>query len=565
MPTDTCAKRRTLRALAGALAGGLLFPLTFQTSAVEPSRVFLKGPYLQAPGADTMTIMWESPTNKPGIVRLALNGRFEREVRLETPRPLIGVSRSSVTNVTESGEVKTNQISTTNLVFLYEITLTNLRPGSVYAYMAETDGVRAPPKKLRTFAAQPRKVRFIAYGDTRTNPKTHEAVGARFKKHLPDFILHTGDLVAAGKRYDLWGKEFFGPLANVIDEVPFLPTIGNHEEDGSNYLHYVHLPGNELWYSYDVGPVHVLALDYRHEKERHEQFEFAKNDLMASKAPWKIVTLHHPVFNIGGHGTGWGHASYLPLFHQAKVDLVLVGHSHIYERFRPIASASGPDAWPITHVTTGGGGAPLTTSYAHPALMARAITNHYVVIDATATSLKARAFTTNDALIDTFELKKRNGKPSSEYVAQVYPEEMMRLSFIASTNLAARVASVPANTSPAQVMFTIHPLQSGPVELEIMLTPNSAPFYHMPEGSMRVTAPVMGEPSKVFWTRVQATGREPVTTRGRNRELSPPLTFQARARAGGMETLAYGRRSRVSSAATEAAKRLDDEDTDDPD
>ena len=71
------------------------------------------------------------------------------------------------------------------------------------------------------------------------------------------------------------------------------------------------------------------------------------------------MILHYPVFNIGGHNTGWGHAAYLPLFHAAKVDLVMAGHSHIYERFRPIASKSGTESWPITHITTGGGGAPL--------------------------------------------------------------------------------------------------------------------------------------------------------------------------------------------------------------
>jgi predicted phosphodiesterase len=550
--------------MAGALAAGLLLQMVFEVFAHEPSQVFLKGPYLQAPGADTMTIMWESPTNKPGIVRLALNGRFEREVQLEEPRPLTSVSRFSVTNFTENGEVKTNQVSVTNLVFIYEITLTNLRPNSIYAYMAETDGVRVPPKQFRTLAARPQKVRFIAYGDTRTNPKTHEAVAARFKQHSPDFILHTGDLVAAGKRYDLWGKEFFGPLARVVDEVPFMPTIGNHEEDGSNYIHYVHLPGNELWYSYDVGPVHVLVLDYRNEKETHEQYEFAKKDLLASKASWKIVTLHHPVFNVGGHGTGWGHASYLPLFREARIDLVLVGHSHLYERFRPMISANSTEMWPITHITTGGGGAPLTTCYAHPALMAQAATNHYVVIDATATSLKGRAFTTNDVLIDSFEIRKRNGKPSANYLAQAYAEEAMKLSFIASTNLAAGLASVPTNTLVAQAMFTIHPLQAVATELEIMLTPNSAPFYDMPGGSLRVTAPALGEPSKVFWTKLKATGKQTVVAQGRNRELSPALTFQARVRGGTMETLAYGRRSRVSAAATEAAKKLEEEDANNP-
>jgi predicted phosphodiesterase len=534
----------------------------FEASAQEPSRVFLKGPYLQAPGAETMTIMWESPTNKPGIVRLGLRGRFEREVRLETPRQLTGVSQYSVTNVNDGS---TNKISTTNIVFLYEATLTNLRPDSLYVYVAETDGARTPPKKFRTLAMHPQKVRFIAYGDTRTNPKTHEAVGARFKRHSPDFILHTGDLVAAGKRYDLWSKEFFGPLANVIDEVPVLPTIGNHEEDGSNYLHYVHLPGNELWYSYDVGPLHVLAIDYRHDKETHEQFEFAKADLLASKAPWKIVTLHHPVFNIGGHGTGWGHASYLPLFHEAKVDLVLVGHSHIYERFRPIATQNGVEAWPITHITTGGGGAPLTTSYPHPALVARAITNHYVVIDVTPTSLRGRAFATNDTLIDSFELKKRYGRPPAEYLAQVYPEELMKLAFTTSTNLIAGLASVPTNASPAQAMFTIHskaPQQ--PIELEIGLAADSAPFYYMPEGPLHVTMTVLNNSNKVAWTRIQSTGRQAVTTRGTGRELSPPLIFQAKVRKGKMETIAYGRKCRVSSTAAEAAKLLADDD-DDPD
>ena len=49
----------------------------------------------------------------------------------------------------------------------------------------------------------------------------------------PAFILHLGDLVTDGKRYEQWGTEFFSPLANVIDEVPILPAIGNHEEDGA--------------------------------------------------------------------------------------------------------------------------------------------------------------------------------------------------------------------------------------------------------------------------------------------------------------------------------------------
>ena len=463
---------------------------------------------------------------------------------------MIAVSPSSAANVAE-GYI-------TNAVFLYEMTLTNLKANSVYTYSAETEGVRTPPKRFKTFGAHPDKVTFIAYGDTRSNPKLHAAIAANFKRYSPDFILHTGDLVGAGKRYDLWGKEFFEPLAQVIDEVPILPAIGNHEQDGINYLHYLHLPGKATsWYSYDVGPVHVLSLDYRYEKETDEQFAFAKRDLLAAKAPWKIVMLHFPVFNIGGHGTRWGHTAYLPLFHQAKVDMVIAGHSHIYERFHPVAPKTGADTWPITHITTGGGGAPLYATFPHPALASQAATNHFLVIEATPTSLKGRALTTNNTAIDTFELKKSRGRPSAKYLAEVYSEETLNLAFDAVPSLTAELASVPGTDSPAQVMFTIRPLGKvkQPVELEIGLTPDSAAYYEIKDGPLRVTTPSGTGSNKVVWANVRATGQKKAEAAGTRRELSPALVFQARVRVGTDETLAYGQKSKVSEAASEAAKK----------
>jgi predicted phosphodiesterase len=546
------------RTCAGTIVAFAYFALIVGAGEQDVTRTFLKGPYLQAPGADTMTIMWESPTSRPGIVRYGLKGKFDREVRLETPRPLEAVWPMSVTNVAVSGKTNVTEISNTNVVFLYEMTLTNLRPNSVYTYAAETDGVPTPPRNFKTFGAHPDKVRFIAYGDTRTNPKTHTAIAANFKRHSPDFILHTGDLVAAGKRYDLWGREFFGPLAQVIDEVPILPAIGNHEQDGINYLRYLRLPGKELWYSYDVGPVHVLSLDFRSEKESDEQFAFARQDLMAATAPWKIVFLHYPVFNIGGHGTGWGHDAYLPLFHQAKVDLVMAGHSHIYERFRPIAPRTGTNTWPITHITTGGGGAPLYVVYPHPALEAQVSTNHFVLIEATPTSLTGRALTTNETVIDKFELKKSSGQPTVKYLAQVYPEETLKLSSDAIASLMAELASMPATNSSAQVMFTIRAMKTAkePVELEIGLTSDSARHYEFEGSPPRVTTPFGIESNKVVWANVRATGLRRIETTGTNRFLVPALVFQARVKAGTDVTFAYGQKCKVSDAAAAAAKRL---------
>ncbi len=280
---------------------------------------------------------------------------------------------------------------------------------------------------------------------------------------------------------------------------------------------------------------------------------------MNSRAPWKVVFLHYPVFNIGGHATRWGHAAYLPLFHEAKVDLVVVGHSHIYERFRPIAGASGTDSWPITHITTGGGGAGLGGVLAHPALAAYYSTNHFVVFEATAATLKGRAFNINNALLDSFEITKNNGQPSAQYLAQVYPEEALKLTYEAMPSLTASLASAPRTDSAAQAMFRIRPMKGTeqPVELEIELAAASSKYYQLEGGPVRVTAPAMNEPEKIVWARVRAAGDGVVLDARGNDFLSPPLMFRGRMKVRAVETVAYGLRSRVSEDAAEAAKKLE--------
>ena len=48
----------------------------FSISAEELTNVFLKGPYLQGPGSDTMTIKWEAPNDTPSLVRYGLEGKL---------------------------------------------------------------------------------------------------------------------------------------------------------------------------------------------------------------------------------------------------------------------------------------------------------------------------------------------------------------------------------------------------------------------------------------------------------------------------------------------------------
>lgn len=372
-----------------------------------------KGPYLQAPGPDSMTIRWETHEREPGILRFGEGTALDQTI----------------------GPIEPVTVQSKEYTFyVYEANLTGLQPNTGYSYDVAVGRDRSATHRFKTFGTHQEKVTFIAYGDTRTNPDRHAAVAANFMRHSPEFILHSGDLVARGAEYERWSREFFDPLRGVIEEVPMLPSIGNHEDDGATYLAYFREPGqNRFFYSCDIGPVHVLSVDYRSSKVTDEQYKYVERDLEASRAPWKIVFVHAPMFNFGGHASLWGHEAYLPLFRRTKVDMVLAGHSHLYERFRPLVPKDSPKAWAIQHVTTGGGGAPLSASIPHPSLVQTVSTNHFMVLTATRDRIDARAIDADGREIDRFSLEKKDGAQPAAYLAQALFEE----------DVAAAVRSLP--------------------------------------------------------------------------------------------------------------------------
>ena len=564
-----------------------LFLIAFNFQAGEVSEVFSKAPYLQVTGSNTISILWECPTQMVARVRYALEAgpeqivpaTFFRRVQSVTSTHLVvtnppvtnlvavvpkheaastPASPPAVTNAPASVEgtnavtkPTTLRVSHTNFYYVYQVPLTHLRPGGRYTYSVELGQTATPPKSFRAFAPEAELVHFIAYGDTRSHPKIHTAIAQQFRAHDPDFILHTGDLVNSGHDYKDWSKEFFLPLTGVIDEVPLLPVFGNHEDDGTNFLAYFPPLGGHRWYSFDHGPVHVLALDYHYDKAKDKQFAFASQDLLQSRAPWKIVFLHYPMFNLGGHDSAWGHAAYLPLFHRAKVDVVIAGHSHLYERFHPVAPKDAALAWPILHLTSGGGGADLDKSPDHPALVKHATTNHFLVFDVAKETLRARALNAAGQVLDTFTLSKPQGRLTPEYLAEVYPEETLQLTHDAGDLLQGKLPALPASTNAAPIMFTLHSLAavSESVPIEISLATNSLPYYELEGGVLRTSTPARGEANRFVWAAVRPTGKKKITEGG-GRELSPPLVFLGKIKTGEFETRVTGAKSRLSVTAS---------------
>ena len=106
------------------------------------------------------------------------------------------------------------------------------------------------------------------------NPATGDVVEMMVSWH-PEFIITVGDNnypVGAADHMDEAVGQFFhdylSPYQGIYGDGAvinrFFPTLGNHDmltDNGQPYLDYFTLPGNERYYDFVWGPVHLYALD----------------------------------------------------------------------------------------------------------------------------------------------------------------------------------------------------------------------------------------------------------------------------------------------------------------
>lgn len=253
--------------------------------------------------------------------------------------------------------------------FQYEAKLSDLQPSTRY-YYAVFDGARRltveddsysfvtpPPIGTR----QPFRFWVIGDGGTGRTPQYEVHQGMlKFVTHdgKPlDFWLHVGDM-AYGTGHDMeFQSRFFEPYATALRNLVCWPTMGNHEGFtskgttgvGPYYDAYV-LPkrgeaggvasGTEAYYAFTHGNIHFICLD-SHDLERKASGAMAKwlkADLEKAKADWLIAFWHHPPYTKGSHDSDKEkdltemRELIMPIIESGGVDLVLTGHSHIYER-----------------------------------------------------------------------------------------------------------------------------------------------------------------------------------------------------------------------------------------
>jgi len=288
------------------------------------------------------------------------------------------------------------------------VELTNLLPNTTYHYRCGAPGYWSSDYTFTT-APEPNDPQasfsFGVYGDCRGGYKINAQILRALQEKGVRFILFTGDFTngAGQSEYDMWFKE----AGDVLAFIPFMPVHGNHEIMKNTYFDQFALPGNEMWFSYDYGPVHFVHLLSHTEDYALQQRGWLLQDLKSTTLPWKIVVAHHPAYSAGGeHGcTQFVLDHWVDVFERTGVNIYFCGHDHDYERTWPIRNGR-IDASGVIYVVTGGGGAPLVEAGRDWWTAVSESVYHYCVVEVQRSLLRVTVYRLDGSVLDTFTLRK---------------------------------------------------------------------------------------------------------------------------------------------------------------
>jgi acid phosphatase type 7 len=302
-----------------------------------------KGPYLQGLGTNGVTIKVE--LSEPGPARV--------EVWADDGAGVDGGRPAAARR--ESTEPRAFHV----------LRVDNLQPSTRYIYRVTAGGTTPDAGHFTTAPADARPFRFLVYGDSRSDPEAHAAVVRAMEQTPSDFLVNTGDMVELGSEPADWQTLFTIEGHLLRDRCAFV-AVGNHElARGEHtgevaFLRYFATveEGHDLdrlYGSFRWGDTRFFVLNAM-DRWTGDERAWLKAELdRAADEPGlrhRFAVLHWSPWSSGPHGNNPAleNGEVVTMMHDRKVDLVLAGHDHAYER----GEGKG-----LKYVVTGGAGAPL--------------------------------------------------------------------------------------------------------------------------------------------------------------------------------------------------------------
>lgn len=324
-------------------------------------------------------------------------------------------------------------------------------------------------KGSRTLPSSSCEITFAALSDSGNSTSSNaKGVADLIKGWSPDVVVHAGDLIYSssnggntdvsddlyetqvGQRYWWAIGGYNGPYGQGPSGVTrFLPTPGNHDfDDGdtvtdlARYFEFFSRPSSPLYYDVKIGPVHFFFVNsYGYGPNSGEtgpggsaiagtgatsptgdsdlsstgtQGSWLQTALGASDCPFRVVVWHHPPATSENTKKPGYSVMDWPLYTWGA-DLLICGHSHMYER---INMSDGH-----VLVTVGTGGHSLRSIAATAVSGSQAYYDDdygALKVSATATALNLQFYSQDETLRDSATINVRSGRSLTKcYVANL--------------------------------------------------------------------------------------------------------------------------------------------------
>ena len=336
-----------------------------------------RGPYLQIGNQTDITLRWRTAA--------ATNSRITW-----------GTVFGTYPNTVDSATVTTEHI----------VKISGLTADTKYYYTVGSTTVILEATANNFFLTLPassstRKIRVLAFGDCGNNSTNQANVRDAFISYAntrninPDAWLLMGDNAYNGGLDGEFTSGFFNIYnSTLLKNIKLYPSPGNHDYDNlaSNlqkrgvalpYYDIFSMPtlgeiggvasNTEAFYSFNIQDIHFVSLDSYGTEDGglntklydttigNKQADWLRNDLAVNNKKWTIVYFHHPPYTKGSHDSDLEgdlismHNKIPAILERYGVDLVINGHSHVYERSFLLKNLYGNSSTyvPATHLVNG--------------------------------------------------------------------------------------------------------------------------------------------------------------------------------------------------------------------
>lgn len=398
-------------------------------------------------GADetSRNITWYSTDNAAGQVQYAVkNG--------DTFPETYAIAEASVKETSDEG------------FYSNQAMLENLQANTEYAYRLVNGMTTSETYHFRT-GDNDKNFSFLFVGDPQIGEKNTTADAAQWENTLtqaavqaPDaeFIVSAGDQVSVGNNE----TQYAGYLEHAaLKSMPVATVIGNHDHgyyvSGGAYKDYEYsiyndhfnnpnkygteegktTANSDYWYTYN----NVLFLNLNsNDLSTASHQAFLKEALEANKdkdIDWKVVVFHHSIFSAATHSQDSDilqrREQLAQVFQNLDIDVVLMGHDHVYVRSYMMDGTSPEVTETVQSVARDPEGILYVTANSSSgskfySILGNASTNYAAVknqenkpnfsnIEITENSFKITTYRSEDlSVVDSFKIQRTSDKPEIE-------------------------------------------------------------------------------------------------------------------------------------------------------